>query len=653
MPISLTCTRCWIEMTLPAPPPSGSVPCSRCGHVIKVDPPDDDPPLPVESLEPESVEEAIQTHPPSAPLAPLQPVSSPRGQIRWFAAVGVVLAVVLIVGLALGLVVLLRDPTPSQRDEANDGASVTEIRTEPEPIAVQPAPPAEPIQPLELSGEGLSPDWQVLFRSADPRHWDQQVDQGENAFARPLATAPAGSRYVRLRRQRDYVIVEIGNQGRLSRNGDDGRFGWHGDNEGRFGGGHLGIYDRRLRFEHQGEVCIHHRGGQRWERGWGFGHLAGINTQGHSWNGRPVPPCVFEIAVKGGTLTAEEQAKLLKFEIKVAPIEPLTLTGAGVSADWLVLFRSANPAIWDKDVQGGASHFARPLTAVPDNVRYLRLRRGKDYVIIDITKPKLKEVGQDGPIGWCGTNSFDNEAYHLGVICRRLTANQIGQVSIHHCTGYGFGHIAFKDDEQGFCWDGKTLPPTVLEIAVKLGDLTPEESQRVLGPIVQGEPIMPEKLEGDDISKDWLVLFRSVDPRIWGQNVDDGAMRFARTLTGLPDDLKYLRMRRQQQYVIVPMTRTRLGNLSAAGRFGWSGRGEEDEGAIHLGIYDTMSPCQRGDVCIRFLPWCRGWGFGHLHFINNIQGFSWDGKPVPPCVLEIAVKAGDLTDAESKNLLKD
>jgi hypothetical protein len=39
--------------------------------------------------------------------------------------------------------------------------------------------------------------------------------------------------------------------------------------------------------------------------------------------------------------------------------------------------------------------------------------------------------------------------------------------------------------------------------------------------------------------------------------------------------------------------------------------------------------------------------------VNNIQGYSWDRKPVSPCVLEIAVKPGELTEAESKSLLRE
>ena len=46
-----------------------------------------------------------------------------------------------------------------------------------------------------------------------------------------------------------------------------------------------------------------------------------------------------------------------------------------------------------------------------------------------------------------------------------------------------------------------------------------------------------------------------------------------------------------------------------------------------------------------------GWGFGHVSTVKG-GGYAWDGKAIPTTVFEIAVKSGELTEAESKKLLK-
>jgi hypothetical protein len=65
-----------------------------------------------------------------------------------------------------------------------------------------------------------------------------------------------------------------------------------------------------------------------------------------------------------------------------------------------------------------------------------------------------------------------------------------------------------------------------------------------------------------------------------------------------------------------------------------------------------MPSQQRGDVCIRILPWYAGWGFGHLHFVNNTQGYCWAGQSISRTTFEIAVSAGPLTEFETGSLLE-
>src|SRR5207247_1409809 len=97
--------------------------------------------------------------------------------------------------------------------------------------------------PVMLEGPGISKDWLVLFRSHDPSDWDRDVDRGDNRFARPLAAAPENLRHLRLRKDSDFVILEL-SQGKLNQLTDDGRFGWNGTRQALGGIYQLGIVDR-------------------------------------------------------------------------------------------------------------------------------------------------------------------------------------------------------------------------------------------------------------------------------------------------------------------------------------------------------------------------------------------------------------------------
>jgi len=44
-----------------------------------------------------------------------------------------------------------------------------------------------------------------------------------------------------------------------------------------------------------------------------------------------------------------------------------------------------------------------------------------------------------------------------------------------------------------------------------------------------------------------------------------------------------------------------------------------------------------------FHPLCQGLGFGHKHFVNNEQGYCWNGQASAPPVFEIAVKRAGVT----------
>src|SRR5262249_18734437 len=84
---------------------------------------------------------------------------------------------------------------------------------------------------------------------------------------------------------------------------------------------------------------------------------------------------------------------------------------------WKVIFRSADPAIWNDDVNKGKDHFAMSLDLAPDELRFLRLKdvTSGDFVIIETTKQNLGKQGDDGKYGWNGANQLHFKARYLGI----------------------------------------------------------------------------------------------------------------------------------------------------------------------------------------------------------------------------------------------
>jgi hypothetical protein len=337
------------------------------------------------------------------------------------------------------------------------------------------------------------------------------------------------------------------------------------------------------------------------------------------------------------------------------PIRPVTLAGPGISRDWQVLFRAHDPNLWDRDVNKGEQQYSRPIGIVADDVRWLRVRRHSDYVIIAMTRDRLRQLDDESrTIGWNGTSRLAEGARHLGVYDRRLDKFfEEGVACINEdLSGWGFGAIRGVGNRQGYCWAGKNIGPTVLEIAVKPGELTDQERENLLPKPLKGAAINPAKLEGAGISKDWQVIFCSADPAIWNQDVNRGVNHFARPLSGV-GDIRWLRLRKDADFVVLPMTRDNLTKSLETGRYRWQGTAYDDCNARHLGISDSQSPSREfGDISIIGFPHDhRGWGFGHRFFKDDEQGYTWDGKVIAPIVFEIAVKPGTLTEAETRKLL--
>ncbi len=155
----------------------------------------------------------------------------------------------------------------------------------------------------------------------------------------------------------------------------------------------------------------------------------------------------------------------------------------------------------------------------------------------------------------------------------------------------------------------------------------------------------------------WTVIFRSDDPTIWN-TTKRGKDQFAMPLDKVPNGVRYLKLTEmtKKTIAIVEMTNSRLGDRTVVDGYGWNGSNSLSHGGYHLGIYDDSWRDERpGSICIIVRGpsnISRGWGFGHRSSFSDIQGYSWDGKPLAKMAFEIAVKFTPLTPDETKMLLK-
>jgi hypothetical protein len=174
------------------------------------------------------------------------------------------------------------------------------------------------------------------------------------------------------------------------------------------------------------------------------------------------------------------EAAPVKEPEKPKPTEP------EVDKSWFVLFRSADPSIWNDDVNKGPDHFAKAIELAPDDTKYLKLTNTatKDFVIIPMTKARLTKMSDDGRYGWDGTNHFHYRVHHLGIFFRIWLNAADGDVMVTRnglaARGWGFGDIWGHEGSQGYSWAGKPITRTVFEIAVKSKPLTDAESKKVL-----------------------------------------------------------------------------------------------------------------------------------------------------------------------------
>ena len=154
----------------------------------------------------------------------------------------------------------------------------------------------------------------------------------------------------------------------------------------------------------------------------------------------------------------------------------------------------------------------------------------------------------------------------------------------------------------------------------------------------------------------WVVLFRSDDPSIWNQSHGRPSDRngFAAVVdTAAPDETHYLRIRRTSgsggatDAAIIPIEKADLTEKTST----WCGSDWYGFRGFHLGVKNpAWNRLEKGLTDID--GHCQGWGFGNTMWdYDRGQGYDWGGQKVDRCVMEIAVTAGELTEAERRQLV--
>jgi hypothetical protein len=186
-----------------------------------------------------------------------------------------------------------------------------------------------------------------------------------------------------------------------------------------------------------------------------------------------------------GLAKVQLQKAIEAIEDKIAAAE----LSAPHARKWTVVFKSADPTIWNTATNRGAADFAMPATQVPDSMRFLRLAASGKVVIIPLRKPQLTAEQDCGNVVWVGKSAALGNARMLGIAFNEVIdcAGRKDGIAIRNPSankaqmGFGFGGQIGRDARQGFSWNAVEIPPTAFEIAVSAGPLDAKEKRLLLG----------------------------------------------------------------------------------------------------------------------------------------------------------------------------
>ncbi len=154
----------------------------------------------------------------------------------------------------------------------------------------------------------------------------------------------------------------------------------------------------------------------------------------------------------------------------------MTTDGGG----WTVIFESSDPTIWKTDTgTPGTNEWSQDFSGLSfsmNEVLFHDVAGGRAKRVTGIFFNELYSCGEGtNSFWWNGTLYFGDSAFHLGVhtdVDKRPT----GYVSVsidggNSCRsgrlGWGFGHLAFINDQQGWGWDSIDLGRTVFAIGIR------------------------------------------------------------------------------------------------------------------------------------------------------------------------------------------
>jgi len=159
----------------------------------------------------------------------------------------------------------------------------------------------------------------------------------------------------------------------------------------------------------------------------------------------------------------------------------------GISkSSWVTVFRSDTSEIWNTDTADSPNRFATSLDAVPQGIRYLRIRRiNGDAVILAVNNQQLGGLVRGQRFGWQGGKPELYKGFLLGIF--DTSANLMNKAGVYvfghgteYFSGYGFGQPFQTVGPAVPVWDSKQISGEVLEISVTSGQLTAAEQELLL-----------------------------------------------------------------------------------------------------------------------------------------------------------------------------
>lgn len=156
--------------------------------------------------------------------------------------------------------------------------------------------------------------------------------------------------------------------------------------------------------------------------------------------------------------------------------------------------------------------------------------------------------------------------------------------------------------------------------------------------------------------RETLVIFRSNNAELWGQDVYRGLDCRARSISTLPTWAQWISIQRLDtgERVFSPINQEMYEHGGNGDAVGFNASNELFYGARHLGIFSDFCP---NEVETRFTY--GGWGFGHRasdsgENSESAQASGWEGKEISPdTVFEISLFADLPKLAENDRLLEN